>query len=1023
MLAPMLHRAGRSQRLLTTVLFTDIVGSTERAAELGDRGWKALVARHHAIVRRALARFGGRELDTAGDGFFATFERPAQAIECATEIIDHLRPLDLRIRAAIHMGEAEVMGDKVGGITVHVASRALAEARPDEILVTSTVREVAAGADVTFSDRGVHVFKGVPEDWHLYAVEWRRRQLPLGGVETVPEVAGGRRLGWRAIAQPTSAIGIAPVTGSVVSVVTGITSPTGIAIADDTAWVLRLGGKLLIAIPLAGGTPRTIGLPGTPTGIAAGGGSAWVTFGYGATGASEGVVLRVSAMTQLEEQKIPFGNGASAIALDDSGVWVVNGVADTLTKIDPTTRSIVSTAEVAKQPAAVALGEGSVWVAHAVSRTIWRIDPATLTKTAEISLRAAEHLRRSIIEYYRKCLRLMMGVISFPTPRAAIERSVRRDLELSMRRFPATREFQKLDQPNEYYRRKIRIMMWRLERTAAGQGGAYTDAREFEEDARTLETLLSGHPSPRVARLCPRRLRVAVQVFGFHAASLDFRQHASLIRAASEEILRAHRKPAGPAKARIESIRSLLVRAPRKMRLSTGAKRTLAEFGALKDIQARFGEAASHRYILSMTRSAADVWDVLLLGWQAGLLRGRRGKLQTSFDVTPLFETLEDLEAGPGVLEELLSDSVYRRLVGSRGDFQEAMLGYSDSVKDGGYFAANFALLRAQKKLWEVAARHHVRLSLFHGKGGTIGRGGGQSHRSVHAQPYAAPGGRIRITEQGEVISLKYANLEIAERNLEQLVSSVLDTLLLDPRRKPREHRLPEWEAYAQEMADASSRFYRELVYETPGFMDYFRQATPIDLIEGLRLGSRPSRRSRAGDLSELRAIPWVFAWTQSRHFIPAWYGLGYALELFAGGHPPSGWQLLKEMYREWPFFALLIDNAEVSLAKTDLYIARRYDALCRDAALREAIFHRIEEEYQRSVRAVLAITESSRLLERQPVLEESIRLRNPYVDPLNFLQIRFLDEWRRAPAQRPELLHLLQLTVGGIAFGMKSTG
>ncbi len=643
--------------------------------------------------------------------------------------------------------------------------------------------------------------------------------------------------------------------------------------------------------------------------------------------------------------------------------------------------------------------------------------------TPAISLRAAEHLRRSILNYYLKCLRQMLGVISFPPVRATVEKRIRRDLERSMRRFPATREFQKVDQPHEYYRRKIRIMMWRLEQTAEGQCGAYADAREFEGDARRLEMLLAGHPSPRVARLGPRRLRVAAQVFGFHAASLDFRQHVSLIRAASEEILRAHRKPSEPAQARIESIRSLLARAPRKLKLSASAKRTLEEFSALKDIQARFGEAASHRYILSMTRSAADVWDALLLGWQAGLVRARRGKLQSSLDVIPLFETLEDLEAGPGVLDELLSDPVYRRLVASREDFQEVMLGYSDSVKDGGYFAANFALLRAQKRLWEVAARHGVRLSLFHGKGGTIGRGGGQSHRSVHAQPYAAPGGRIRITEQGEVISLKYANLEIAERNLEQLVSSVLDTLLLDPRRKPREHRLPEWEAYAQEMADASSRFYRELVYETPGFMEYFRQATPIDLIEGLRLGSRPSRRSRAGDLSGLRAIPWVFAWTQSRHFIPAWYGLGYALEKFAGDHPPSGWQILREMYRDWPFFSLLVDNAEVSLAKTDLYIARRYDALCRDANLREAISKRIEEEYARSVRAVLAITESSRLLARQPVLEESIRLRNPYVDPLNFLQIRFLGEWRRAPAVRPELLHLLQLTVGGIAFGMKSTG
>jgi phosphoenolpyruvate carboxylase len=643
--------------------------------------------------------------------------------------------------------------------------------------------------------------------------------------------------------------------------------------------------------------------------------------------------------------------------------------------------------------------------------------------TPRTSLEAAERLRFSILGYYRRFLGRMLGVISFPASHPALERRLRADLRRDMRRFPATRAFLNVDQPHELYRRKIRIMIWRLERTAQGGRGAYTDAAEFQREARQLETLLAAHPSPRVACVGPRRLRVAAQVFGFHAASLDFRQHVSLVRAAAAEILRAHRLPSQPDEARRAAIHQLLRRPPRRLRLPAAALRTVEEFATLARIQARFGHDASHRYILSMTRGASDVWDALLGGWQAGLVRGRKGRLESSFDVIPLFETLADLEAGPGILEELLSDPVYRRLLHSRKNFQEVMLGYSDSVKDGGYFAANFALLRAQRRLWEVAERHGVRLGLFHGKGGTIGRGGGQSHRSVHAQPYAAPGGRIRITEQGEVISLKYANLEIAERNLEQLVSSVLDTLLLDPlRHRPEAHRAQE-EEFAQEMAETSSRFYRQLVYETPGFVEFFRQATPIDLVESLRLGSRPARRSKQGDLEELRAIPWVFAWTQSRHFIPAWYGLGYALEEFAERHAPHGTALLAQIYRDWPFFSLLIDNAEASLAKTDLYIAHRYEALCRPASLRQRIARRIEEEYHRSVRAVLAVTGSARLLERQPVLEESIRLRNPYVDPLNFLQIRFLEPWRRARHAQPELLRLLQITVGGIAFGMKSTG
>ena len=644
--------------------------------------------------------------------------------------------------------------------------------------------------------------------------------------------------------------------------------------------------------------------------------------------------------------------------------------------------------------------------------------------TTETSLNAAERLRRSILDYYRHRLDDFLSLISFPCSRPALERKLRREIERDMRRFPATRVFEGIDQPHEFYRRKIRIMLWRLERTLERARGAYADAQEFEREVEALERLLMEHPSPRVAHLAPGRLRAAVQVFGFHAVSLDFRQHSSHVRAAAEEILKAAGLPVEPEAARIRSIQSLLIKRPSRVKISAAAQHTLEEFETLRQIQSRNGERATHRYILSMTSRAADMWDVVLLGWQAGLVKPEgRGGLHSTFDALPLFETVDDLEAGPGILEQLLKDRVYRRLLRSRGNVQEVMLGYSDSVKDGGYFAANWALFRAQKRLWEVAEKHKVKLGLFHGKGGTIGRGGGQSHRSVQAQPYAAPGGRMRITEQGEVISLKYANLEIAERNMEQLVTSVLDTHLLAPKHTPHENQFASWEAHAQEIASASCDFYRNLVYETPGFVEFFRQATPIDLIENLRLGSRPSRRSNTRDLSQLRAIPWMFAWTQSRHFIPAWYGLGYGLEKFLAGHLPDGLDLLREMYRDWPFFAVIIDNAEASLAKTDLYIARRYDALCRPASLRKQISSRIEEEYQRTVRCVLEITESKYLLERQPVLQESIRLRNPYVDPLNFLQIRFLEKWRRQHEPSPELLRLLQITVGGVAFGMKSTG
>jgi phosphoenolpyruvate carboxylase len=660
--------------------------------------------------------------------------------------------------------------------------------------------------------------------------------------------------------------------------------------------------------------------------------------------------------------------------------------------------------------------------------------------TPETSLEAAEQVRRSILRYYHGACNRMLGWASFPCNNPRLAATLRREIDRDMRRYPATRAFEAVDQPSELYRRKLRIMMWRLERTTERAPGAYATAQEFTHELRKLTDLLTAYPSPRIARLGPGRLRVASQVFGFHGASLDFRTHSRATRAAADEVLRQAHLPTEPDDARIQSIQRMLFQSVPRPSFSAATLHVLEEFRALRTIQVRNGEGAAYRYVLSMTSSAADVWDVLLLARQTGLVEPRGRRLHSRLDVIPLFETLDDLEAGPHIMEELFADPIYRRILRARNDFQEVMLGYSDSVKDGGYVAANWGLFHAQKRLAEVAEKYHVRFSLFHGKGGTIDRGGGQSHRSIQAQPSAAPGGRLRITEQGEVVSLKYSNPAIAERNLEQLVTSVLDTRLLHARRVEAA-KVPEWEGFATELAVSSRDFYRKLVYETPEFVEYFRQATPIDLIEQIRLGSRPSRRWGASDLRDLRAIPWVFAWTQSRHLLPAWFGLGHALENFQRDHAPHGLDILRSMHEGWPFFFNLINNAEHSLAKTDLYIASLYAALVRPRGLAQRIFKLIEEEYHRSVRGVLDISNSSMLLAGQHVLAESIRLRNPYVDPLNFLQTRFLERWRRergkqlresgARRQKPgaqkaddaALFHLLQITVGGIAFGMKSTG
>jgi phosphoenolpyruvate carboxylase len=522
-------------------------------------------------------------------------------------------------------------------------------------------------------------------------------------------------------------------------------------------------------------------------------------------------------------------------------------------------------------------------------------------------------------------------------------------------------------QPYEIFREKIGALRRGLN---AGQ-------HDHAEFIATLEEIRNGllkQKATRAANGRIRRLLIQAKTFGPHLAELDFRDHSGKLDSAEGELLE--------------------------------------EFRAIGEIQKEFGVPAASRFIVSMTRSAGDILRLFQLSRQAGVYE---------IDLVPLFETIEDLENSAKILGDLWSNPDYRRHLDRRGRVQEVMVGYSDSNKDGGYLAANWFLYRAQKEMSRVADECGVKLRFFHGKGGTIDRGGGSSYRSLRAQPHAAHGGRIRITEQGEVISLKYSNPVIAQRNLEQLTSAVIAVQCL-PETETAE--LPKWEAHADRLAKLSFAHYQRLVYETPEFAEYFWQATPIDLIEHLRLGSRPSRRAPTADIRQLRAIPWVFSWTQSRHLISAWYGVGSALKDFSAS-VPDGLEQLRKMYRRWPFFRSLLDNAEVSLAKTDLGIARQYAAQVESADVRKKIFGLIEDEYVRSVEMILSINERKHLLENQPTLAQSIRLRNPYVDPLNYLQIRFLGVWRKAnESQRTEQLRrLLALTVKGVASGMKSTG
>lgn len=504
------------------------------------------------------------------------------------------------------------------------------------------------------------------------------------------------------------------------------------------------------------------------------------------------------------------------------------------------------------------------------------------------------------------------------------------------------------------------------------------EIKSFHRELSQIRDRLLDQNAKRTANGRIRKAISQIEACKYHLAELDFRGHSSTLQE------------------------------------NPGA--IFEELKTIRQLQHEYGVDAANHYIVSMTHDADQLISVLGLARKAGL---------QTLHIVPLFETIEDLERCDIILSNLWRNGAYRAHLLKQNDLQEVMFGYSDSNKDGGYFAANWWLYMAQKKVFDAAKPFGIKLRLFHGKGGTIDRGGGLSYRSVRAQPHAVGDGKVRITEQGEVVSLKYSTPKIAQRNLEQLTSSVIGAYFHETLDGLAPKELSYWESSMQTVSRLAMNYYRQLVYQTPEFETYFWEATPIDLIDHLRIGSRPSRRRTTRDIRQLRTIPWVFAWTQSRHLISAWYGVGSGLRQFID-ETPNGFDLLREMYQKWPFFSMLIDNVEVSLAKADMHIARKYAGLVKDRDVAERIFSRIEQEHSNSVEMVLKICGRQNLLQNQPVLSESIRLRNPYVDPLNYIQIRYLPEWRDSIGKGgfpKDLYRLLALTVNGIAFGMKSTG
>jgi phosphoenolpyruvate carboxylase len=592
---------------------------------------------------------------------------------------------------------------------------------------------------------------------------------------------------------------------------------------------------------------------------------------------------------------------------------------------------------------------------------------------------------------------------------------------------------------DEPYRRALRVIHGRLTATAGHildqqpdnlleLGLApYSTPGEMLADLNTVDASLRANGSALLADDRLARLREALHVFGFHLSGLDMRQNSDVHEEVVAELLAwsgVHPDYCSLSEDERVNILAdeLSTRRPLvgdREQLSELARKELAIITAAARAVAIYGPPAVPNYIISMCRSVSDLLEAGILLKECGLLDASGGETYCPVGIVPLFETIDDLRRGASILEAALDLPVYQSIVRARGDSQEIMLGYSDSNKDGGYLAANWALYRAELDLVESARKTGIRLRLFHGRGGTVGRGGGPSYQAILAQPPGAVNGSLRLTEQGEVIAAKYAEPQMAQRNLETLLAATLESTLLDVEGLG-DAAEPAYEIL-DELADRAQRAYSELVHDTEGFVDYFLQSTPVSEIGSLNVGSRPASRKPTSSIADLRAIPWVMAWSQSRVMLPGWYGTGSAIEGWIAGDD-GRLEKLRDLYQRWPFFQTVLSNMAQVLAKTDLGLAARYAELVEDTSLRRRVFDKIAAEHQRSINAHKLITGQDNLLADNPALARSVFNRFPYLEPLNHLQVELLRRYRSGDDDELVQRGIL-LTMNGLASALRNSG
>jgi phosphoenolpyruvate carboxylase len=568
--------------------------------------------------------------------------------------------------------------------------------------------------------------------------------------------------------------------------------------------------------------------------------------------------------------------------------------------------------------------------------------------------------------------------------------------------------------PDEVYRQRLTLIIAKLE------NDQYTRTETLLDELLLLDRSLRCNHGQFVPDGALQRCIQKLRLFGLHLAPLDVREDAQRHATAIDELLRYYGVTDEYLSLCEEDKQRLLEREinsprpffPPEPHFAAVTNQVIATWRMIAAAHRTYGTSVIDTVIASMSQAPSDLLTMLLFAKEVGI--------QEHIDLVPLFETIDDLQRAPAILRVLFEKAPYRHYVAQRGNRQQVMLGYSDSNKDGGYLASNWGLYTAQETLGQTCQAYGITLELFHGRGGSIGRGGGPSHRAILSAPVGALSGRIKMTEQGEVIAYRYSNPAIARRHLHQLLNAVLLALGV----LPGSDVPPAWREAMEVVSTTGREAYRQFVYETPGFLEYWQQATPIDELSSLSISSRPAKR-RTGGFAGLRAIPWVFSWMQSRAIIPSWYGVGLAFETFCQ-QAPENLALLRRMYRDWLFFNTLIENVQLDLAKADMGIAALYASLVQDDHIRTAVFPPLQAEHARACQMICHITEQKTLLENSPVMQRSIERRNPYVDPLNFIQVDLLRLLRQAQPDTPaydRLLTLVQATINGIAAGMKNTG